>query len=66
VFFGLPWKVQRKVCVPELMKLLDDRDKKLCWRAVLCLTHTVENEDSPHWEQYDKREDEELAKWRTC
>lgn len=65
VFFGIPWKVQRKACVPELIKLLDDPNKKVRWYAVLCLTHTVEDADRPQWEEYDKRENEELTKWRT-
>lgn len=65
LFFGVPWKVQRKSCVPELVKLLDDPDKKVRWYAVLSLAHTVEDEDRPQWEQYEKREEEELAKWRT-
>lgn len=65
LFFGVPWKVQRKACVPELVKLLEDPDKKVRFWAVECLTHTVENEDRPGWEQYEKREGEELAKWRT-
>ena len=64
VFFGIPWKVQRKECVPELMKLLEKPDKKVRWWAVLCLTHTVEDEDRPQWEHYEKHEEEELAKWR--
>jgi hypothetical protein len=64
VFFGVPWKVQRKACVPELVKLLDDPDKRVRWWAVLCLTHTIENEDRPQWEEYAAREDEEMAKWR--
>lgn len=64
VFFGVPWKVQRKECVPELVKLLDDPDKRVRWWAVLCLTHTVDDEDRPQWEQYEQRESEELAKWR--
>jgi hypothetical protein len=63
VFFGVPWKVQRKACVPELMKLLDDPDKRVRWQAVLCLTHTVENEDGPRGEQYS--DGYELPKWRT-
>jgi hypothetical protein len=63
-FFGVPWKVQRKACVPELVRLLDDPDKRVRWWAVLCLAHTVENEDRPQWEQYQQRESEELAKWR--
>ncbi len=64
VFFGVPWKVQRKACVPELVKLLDHPDKKVRWWAVLCLAHTVENVDHPQWQQYEKREGEELEKWR--
>ena len=65
VFFGIPWKVQRKECVPELIKLLDDRDKKVRWWAVICLMHTVEDKhEHPNWEQYVSREEEELTKWR--
>lgn len=64
VFFGVPWKVQRKECVPELVKLLDHPEKKVRWWAVLCLTHTVENQDRPQWPEYENREEEELAKWR--
>ena len=51
--------------MPELVKLLDDPDRKVRFRAVKCLTHTLENEDRPGWEQYEKHEGEELAKWRT-
>ena len=65
VFFGVPWKVQRRACVPELVKLLVDPNKKVRWWAVLCLTHTVEDKDHPQWEEYEKREQEELTKWRT-
>lgn len=64
MFFGVPWKVQRKECVPELVKLLDDPDKRVRWWAVLCLTHTVDDVDRPQWEEYEPREGEELAKWR--
>lgn len=65
LFFGIPWKVQRKECVPELVKLLDDPDKKVRWWAVLCLTHTVENQDRPQWSEYESSETEELTKWRS-
>ncbi len=64
VFFGIPWKVQRKECVPELVKLLDNPDKRLRWWAVLCLAHTVDNQDRPQWEEFQRRESQELAKWR--
>jgi hypothetical protein len=63
VFFGIPWKVQRKECVPEFVKLLEHPDKKVRFWAVECLTHTVENVDRPGWEEYEKREKEELVKW---
>ena len=43
LFFGVPWKVQQRACVPELVKLLDDEDKRVRWWAVECLTHTVED-----------------------
>ena len=44
-FFGVPWKVEREECVPELVKLLDHDDQRLRYGAVECLTRTVENED---------------------
>ena len=64
VFFGVPWKVQRKVCVPELVKLLDHPDKKVRRAALSSLVHTVENKQHGKWDQYENQEPEELAKWR--
>lgn len=65
VFFGVPWKVQRKACVPELVKLLDHPDKKVRRAALSSLVHTVENKQyGTQWDQYEKPESEELAKWR--
>jgi len=63
-FFGVPWKVQRKECVPELVKLLNDPNKRVRWWAVNCLARTVDHVDCPRWEQYEKRESKELKKWR--
>jgi hypothetical protein len=64
-FFGIPWKVQRRECVPELIKLLDDPDQKIRGWAVLCLTHTVEDKDEPQPDKYAKDEEALLKKWHT-
>lgn len=64
-FFGVPWKVQRKECVPELVKLLDHDDQRLRYWAVECLTRTVENEDYPGWPQFKTEEPAILLNWRT-
>jgi hypothetical protein len=63
-FFGVPWKVQRKECVPELARLLEHPEKKVRWWAVVCLTHTVENRDIPQLQGYEPREEQEVTKWR--
>ncbi|NQT40204.1 MAG: carboxypeptidase regulatory-like domain-containing protein, partial [Planctomycetes bacterium] len=63
-FFSVPWKVQRKACIPELVELLDDPNKRVRWGAVLCLTHTVDHADRPRWEQFERHESEELGAWR--
>jgi len=65
VFFGIPWKVQRPPCVPELVKLLDHPDKKVRWFAIICLTHTIEDKDEPKWDTPDADDTLLLAKWRT-
>lgn len=65
-FFGVPWKVQRKVCVPELVNLLEDPDTRVREWAVVCLEHTVENRHTvPRREQGEEQERKELDKWRT-
>ena len=47
-FFGVPWKVQRKECVPELVRLLEHPEKKVRWWAVVCLcAHRREQGYSP-------------------
>lgn len=65
LFFGTPWKVQRRECIPELIPLLDHPNQKVRCHAVSCLTHTIENQDGPRWEQYEFQEAELLTKWRT-
>jgi hypothetical protein len=47
-FFGVPWKVQRKACVPDLVKLLDDKQDKVRYWAVACLNNTVNGEQFPY------------------
>ncbi|MCA9016802.1 MAG: hypothetical protein KDA77_15825, partial [Planctomycetaceae bacterium] len=65
VFFGVPWKVQRKSCVPELVKLLEHPDKRVQWWAVSCLIHTVDGRrGTSQGEEYTKPADGELEKWR--
>jgi len=66
VFFGIPWKVQRKACVPELVKLLEHPDERVQWWAVTCLSHTVEGRhEHPEGRDYQRPADKELKKWRT-
>ena len=65
VFFGVPWKVQRKACVPELIKLMDHPDRKVRWWADICLLHTVQDQhEHPSFKQFEADETKELAKWR--
>ena len=59
VFFGIPWKIQRKECLPELAKLLDHPDEKIQIWAVKWLVHTVENR------QPKPSDDDDIPKWRT-
>ncbi len=65
VFFGVPWKVQRKACIPELVKLLVHPDHKVRWWAVKCLEHTVDHEDRLPLEEYERYESEKSREWRT-
>lgn len=64
LFFGVPWKVQRRECVPELVKLMGDEQRRVRWWAVLCLAHTVRNEDHPQYEEFAEHEEEELRTWQ--
>ncbi|HEY2839234.1 MAG TPA: HEAT repeat domain-containing protein [Pirellulales bacterium] len=65
VFFGVPWKVQRKACVPELVKLLEDPDQRVRSWAVTCLTHTVEQKDRGPSTGDEGQEKAEVEKWKT-
>ena len=65
VFFGVPWKVQRRSCVPELVKLLEHPDKRVQWWAVTCLAHTVAGRHSGSLgRKYTEPAEGELEKWR--
>jgi hypothetical protein len=63
LFFGVPWKVQRKECVPELIKLLADPKRRVRWLAASCLTNTVLNKQGPDYEHFAKQEEAELETW---
>ena len=61
LFFGVPWKVQRKACVPEFAALLEDKDERIRAWAVVCLEHTVNDSDA-----YERQgnADEFVEQWR--
>ena len=65
LFFGVPWKVQRKECVPVLIDLLNHSDERVRWQAVSSLTHTVEDRDLPRRLRTASREEAALTKWKT-
>ena len=46
-FFQIPWQVQRKECVPELIKLLDHSEKRVRSQCVALLARTVEDKSGP-------------------
>lgn len=64
-FFGVPWKVQRRECVPELMKLLDDTDQNVRSWAVECLDHTVNDKDGPGQLAFARDEQKYLTQWKS-
>jgi hypothetical protein len=68
LFFGIPWKVQRKACVPELVKLLDHHEQRVRWWAVTCLDHTVyDKHESIDWKEFQRPQIEatHVQNWKT-
>jgi hypothetical protein len=64
-FFGVPWVLQRRECVPVLVKLLDDGDQNVRRYAVACLNRTVNDNEGPQLEEFKKAEEKYLAEWKT-
>lgn len=65
LFFGVPWKVQRPECVPELMKLIDHDNPRVRRFVVSSLNHTVNDVDGPTWEQFQRDEGTFINRWKT-
>lgn len=62
-FFGVPWKVHRKQCAPELIKLLDHPDKRVRGWAIKCLRQIIEAEDRK-WYMVANTENEWRIWWK--
>ena len=63
LLFQIVLQVQRKECVPELIKLLDHQEKKVRSWSVACLARTVGNKAGPRSEDYQLNEQTYLNKW---